>query len=102
LGRKIKQYMAEGRLIMSKTNHRRGDKDDRFNVGQRTHCFDTFHGVSVTMDGRAINASSSIATENSKGVRRDKAGAKKFIASRTRFHNRMACDKIVREGSLED
>lgn len=83
---------------MSKTNHRRGHTKKRFSLGMQTGGFVTFNGGRTTMDGRRINASASIASENSKSVRRDRAGAKKFIASRTRFYDRMACDKIVREG----
>ena len=88
---------------MSKTNHRRGHVKKRYSLGQQTGRwgFVTFNGGRTTMDGKRINASSTVASENSKQVRRDRAGAKKFIASRTRFHDRMACDKIVREGLQE-
>lgn len=86
---------------MSKTNHRRGHVKKRYDLGQQTGGFVTFNGGRTTMNGKRINASSTIASENSKQVRRDRAGAKKFIASRTRFHDRMACDKIVREGLEE-
>jgi len=86
---------------MSKTNHRRGHDKKRYDLGRQTGGFITFSGSRTTMDGKCINASSTVASENSKQIRRDRAGAKKFISSRTRFHDRMACDKIVREGLQE-
>lgn len=85
---------------MSKTNHRRGFVDTRFNDGQRTSGFVTFSGGRIALDGTDVAASSGVASGNSRSIARDKAGAKKFIASRGRFHDRMGLQKIVK--NLED
>lgn len=88
---------------MAKTNHGRnyhGKKHSRYGIGSGG--FTTFHGKRETMDGKCINASSTAASGQKKAIRRDRAGAKKFLASRGRFYDRMACDRIVKEGLIDD
>ena len=81
-----------------KTNHRRGDKDKGFNLGQRTSGYYIFGNSRKTMDGDVVGAGSTMSAESSRGIQRARAGAKKFVHSRARFRDRMACAKIVREG----
>jgi len=86
---------------VSKTNHRRGNKSPRFCLGQKT-CgrYVTWAGYGETViSGLRVNASAIVSSEAAKGVRRDKAGAKKFVRSRTRFHENAALQKLVK--SLE-
>lgn len=87
---------------MSNTNHRRNFHEAKFDSsGQRSGGFETFSGMRVTMDGRAINARATVAAEQKEAIRRDRAGAKKFISSRVRFYDRMACHAIV-QGAGDD
>lgn len=82
---------------MSKTNHQRGDKDNRFWLGQkRGPSYHIFSNSRKTMDGEWIGAGSTCTSESSRGVQRARAGAKKFVHSRTRFRDRMACHKLLR------
>ena len=81
-----------------KTNHRRGDKDKGFNLGQRTSGYHIFSNGRKTMGGDVVGAGSTMTSESSRGIQRDRAGAKKFVHSRARFRDRMGCAKIVREG----
>ena len=81
-----------------KTNHRRGFVATRFHNGQKAHGFVTWSGKGETpLSGRGVNAHATVASENSRSVGRDKAGAKKFVRSRTRFHEDAALRKIVRD-----
>jgi hypothetical protein len=83
---------------MSKTNHQRGFKANRFHNGQQSGGFITFNGRGETVvSGRAVGACSTLASENSRSVARDRAGAKKYVRSRTRFHEDAALKKLVRE-----
>lgn len=87
---------------MSGHNHRRGGgfKDQKFDHGQRTSGYTTFSGHGETpLSGRKINASSvnGDATDGAKGVRKDRAGAKKFIHSRTRLHEGAALKRIAKD-----
>ena len=87
---------------MSGHNHRRGSgyRDQKFDTGQRTSRYTTFSGHGETpLSGRRINAYSSNAnaTDGAKGVRKDKAGAKKFIHSRTRHHEGAALQRIAKD-----
>lgn len=84
---------------MSKTNHRRGFVANRFWMGQRTSAFGIFSNSRKTMTGERVCSGSTVAKESSRGIQRDRAGAKKFVHSRARFRDRMACQKIVREGA---
>lgn len=82
-----------------KTNHRRGFVAPRFQNGQKAHGFVTWSGKGETpLSGRGVNAHATLAPENSRDVARQKAGAKKFVRSRTRFHEDAALQKLVREG----
>ena len=73
-----------------KTNHQRGFKE------KRSSRHDFSHGGSymkVTEDGKVILAAGGgwgDACRGKRGLRRDKAGAKKFVNSRERFHSKAA------------
>lgn len=78
-----------------KTNHQRNFKDTK---GPR---YDYYHGggsLRITEGGKAIQAyggGHGDACCGKRGMRRDKAGAKKFVRSRTRFHNKAHLKKMV-------
>jgi hypothetical protein len=79
-----------------KTNHRRGYVAPNFYNGQKKGGFVTWSGHGeTTLSGKRVNACATHGSENSLQVRRDKAGAKKFVRSRTRFHEKAALKKIV-------
>lgn len=78
-----------------KTNHRRGYKAPNFKNGMRSSGYVTFQGHRDTIDGHRINAFSTVAMGNSESVRRDRAGAKKFIHSRARTRDKDYCSKLV-------
>lgn len=81
-----------------KTNHRRGYVAPNFQHGQKSGGFVTWHGSGETpVSGRAVGACATVASENSRSVARDKRGAKKFVRSRTRFHEDAALRKLVKE-----
>jgi hypothetical protein len=85
-----------------KTNHRRGFVARGDSYKCIAHGFVTFHGHGeTTLSGRRVNASATLASENSRGVRRDRAGAKKFIHSRTRFHEDAALRLLIKNGDFE-
>lgn len=73
---------------VSKTNHHRGFVAKRFTLGQRSH-HAHYKGVKeFTLDGHILMACGDIFTENAKGIRRSRAGAKKFVHSRRRRADR--------------
>lgn len=85
---------------MSGHNHRRGSgyRDQKFSQGQRTSRYTTFSETAETpLSGKFIlaHAANNDKTNGSQGVRRDKAGAKKYIHSRTRHHEDAALIKIA-------
>jgi hypothetical protein len=80
---------------MSKTNHARGFVDYRFNLGQRTSRYFTGSFKQTTIEGDTVVATSTVCSENSTGVRRDRAGAKKFVHSRRRRADRDFLKKMV-------
>jgi hypothetical protein len=86
-----------------KTNHQRGfvEKYRKYGIGKGEFTTFSGHGETV-LSGRRINATATVASENSTGVRRDKAGAKKFVHSRTRFHEDAALKRLVRDGFDEE
>jgi len=91
---------------MSGHNHRNGKgKDPKFNQGQRSSGYVTFHGRGKTpLSGKAISAGAvnGDATDGAKGVRKSRAGAKKFIHSRTRHHEDAALKKIAAQIMADD
>lgn len=87
---------------MSGHNHRRGSgyRDRKFHVGQRCSGYIVFFGRGETpLSGKKISASSNCGdhTDGAKGVRKDRAGAKKFIHSRTRHHEDAALKRIAKD-----
>ena len=82
-----------------KTNHRRNFKDKR----SPRAVFDKYVVKFVrqtTVDGKVISASATSGDHcnGKRGIRRDVAGAKKFVRSRVRFHNKMALRKEMKDG----
>lgn len=76
-----------------KTNQRRNFVAKRF-VPRPVGC------MKITDDGKIIIAGGGYYHDyccGKRGHRRDKKGAKKFVNSRTRFHNRMALQRTVKE-----
>lgn len=78
------------RAINMKTNHRRNFKDKKFHIGQRKPSYLICAVGQTCLDGTRVGASATNgdATCGSRGVRRDKAGAKKFVHSRRRRRDR--------------
>ncbi len=73
---------------MTKTNHARGFKDIKFTMGQRS-CHAHYKVVKAeALDGELLIACGDIFSENAKGIRRSRAGAKKFVHSRRRRRDR--------------
>lgn len=83
---------------MSKTNHRKGNVKKRYVLGQSDGRYRVFSNGRTSMDGTHVGAGSTASSEASRSIQRQRAGAKKFVQSRTRFRDRMSCDRIVREG----
>jgi hypothetical protein len=67
-----------------KTNHQRGFVARRFTY----RGYYTFWGKAEPLDGSIINAWATVASGRHQYVRRDRAGAKKFLHSRRRRHDR--------------
>jgi L-ribulose-5-phosphate 3-epimerase UlaE len=73
---------------MTKTNHARGFKDIKFTMGQRSHHAYYKCVKEETLSGDIIIACGTTFSENAKGIRRSRAGAKKFVHSRRRRADR--------------
>lgn len=73
---------------MSHTNHRRQHTKTRYNLGQQKGGTQTFGGYSADISGARHSACSTVFGESSKLIRRDRAGAKKFVHSRRRRADR--------------
>lgn len=86
---------------MPKTNHQRGFKGKR-------HGFSRYvifsGGAYLPLSGRIVGAQATCGDHccGKRGIRRDRRGAKKFIHSRTRLHERIALAKIVKEIDADD
>lgn len=78
-----------------KTNHQRNfvEKYRQYGVGCGSFVTGMYKGETL-LSGKPVNAIATLASQNSFGVRRDRAGAKKFVRSRTRFHENAALKKI--------
>lgn len=82
-----------------KTNHQRRFKERKGPRADLERAYHTWSGTAQTpMSGRVIRASSTVAAEQKKAVRRDKAGAKKFVHSRERFHENAATRVAAKMG----
>ena len=78
-----------------KTNHNRGFQDPGSDIAGG---FTVFQGHGETpLSGKRVFACATRAGETERAIRRDRAGAKKFVHSRTRFHEDAALKKIVRD-----
>lgn len=87
---------------MSHTNHRRGDVKKRYYLGQQTGGFTIFSNRIVgPVSGESVAAHATVASESSKGVRRSRAGAKSFIATRFRRMEDQALNRNIRNGEYD-
>lgn len=75
---------------MSKTNHNRNFKAKKFKSDGsfRRLSYLTFSGGVVCLDGELVTACASIASENKHMIAKSRRGAKKFINSRRKRHDR--------------
>jgi len=81
-----------------KTNHRRSFSDKRHSRAVFNE-YIVGNFSKIADDGKYISAGSTSGDHccGKRGIRRDKAGAKKYVNSRTRFHNKMALDRQINE-----
>lgn len=83
-----------------KTNHQRGYKEKRDPnvVFSRYTVFS--ESVKLDLSGRSVNAHVTCGdhTNGKRGIAKDRRGAKKFLHSRGRFHEKMALQKMVKAG----
>lgn len=84
-----------------KTNHQRGFKEKR---SSRQVYAKYFVGggetVKLTLSDRAVAAFPPTCgdhTNAKRGIAKDKRGAKKYVNSRTRFHENAATKKLIKE-----
>lgn len=87
-----------------KTNHNRNFKENRdpnavfnsYNVFGQT--------VQLTLSDRAVGAGVSCGdhVNGKRGIAKDRRGAKKFINSRSRFHEGMALNRLVKEIDIQN
>jgi hypothetical protein len=87
-----------------KTNHQRGFKEDRDpNVVFNRY---TVFGETVTLglSDRSVSAHVTCGdhTNGKRGIAKDRRGAKKFLNSRSRFHENAALRRIVSEIDIQN
>ena len=76
-----------------KTNHRRG-----FQAGTHRDKAMTGYSAKLPLSGESISASvTNDFADGNRGMAKAIRGAKKFIRSRTRFHENRAVEKLARE-----
>lgn len=83
-----------------KTNHKRGFKDDKAPRAVYSRYIVFGQCVSLPLSDRSVCASATCGdhTNGKRGIARDRRGAKKYINSRSRFHENMALQKMVASG----
>jgi hypothetical protein len=86
-----------------KTNHRRGFKDKRDPNAVFTHYQLLGSPVTLALADRKISAGATTGdhTNGKRGIARDKAGAKKYRASRSRFHEGMALKRLIKNSRCQ-
>lgn len=80
-----------------KANHQRGFKDRRSSRSVFRSYFAGGSGNYLPLSDRIVSAyaTSGDHTNGKRGIARDVAGAKKYVRSRTRFHENAATRKIA-------
>lgn len=86
---------------MSKTNHQRNFKAKKHGP-TRYHLFWGRGHTPLSDKDIQASASGGDACCGKRGHRRDRRGAKKFIHSRTRLHERIALAKLAKEIDADD
>lgn len=87
-----------------KTNHKRGFKDDKAPRAVYSRYIVFGQCVSLPLSDRSVCASATCGdhTNGKRGIARDRRGAKKYINSRSRFHENAALKRIVQSVDLDD
>lgn len=86
-----------------KTNHQRGFKDRRDSRAVFANYFAGGSSNHLPLSDRIVAAYANCGdhTDGKRGIARDVAGAKKYVRSRTRFHENAATRKLAREATAE-
>jgi hypothetical protein len=85
-----------------KTNHQRQYKSTHDPRAVFTSYYVGGNSRRLELSGRKVSACATCGdhTNGKRGIAKDKRGAKKFVNSRARFHERQALAKIVRRGEM--
>ena len=88
---------------MSKTNHQRGFAAEKDPKASEMPYVTFSRGVKLPLSDRAVGATSSAgdATNGKHGIAKGRKGAKKFINSRTRFHENAAVKSLLKKDESE-
>lgn len=80
-----------------KTNHQRKFKELTDPNAVRTRYIVYYASVKLSLSDRIVTAGVTCSdhTNGKRGIAKDRRGAKKFITSRTRFHERAALKRLV-------
>jgi hypothetical protein len=80
-----------------KTNHKRGFKDTKAPRAVFSRYIVFGQCVKLELSGRSVAASVTCGdhTNGKRGIAKDRRGAKKYIHSRSRFHEKAALQKMV-------
>ncbi|WP_410950992.1 hypothetical protein [Pseudomonas sp. S1(2024)] len=83
-----------------KTNHRRNFKETRDPRAVFARYIVGGNSRRLELSDREVTAYATCTshTNGKRGIARDKCGAKKFVNSRARFHERQALARLVRKG----
>lgn len=83
-----------------KINHKRNFKDTKAPRAVFSQYIVFGQCVKLELSGRSVAASATCGdhTNGKRGIAKDRRGAKKFIRSRSRFHENMALQKMVASG----
>lgn len=87
-----------------KTNHKRGFKDDKDPRAVYSRYIVFGQCVSLPLSDRSVSASVTCGdhTNGKRGIARDRRGAKKYISSRSRFHENAALKRMVQTIELDE
>lgn len=86
-----------------KTNHNRGFKDDKAPRAVYSRYIVFGQCVSLPLSDRSVSAHATCGdhTNGKRGIARDRRGAKKYINSRSRFHENAALKRLVQTIELD-
>lgn len=87
-----------------KTNHQRGFRDARAPRQVFAKYFVGSNSIHSELADRIVSACATCGdhTNGKRGIARDKRGAKKFVSSRTRFHENAATRRLANGGDSAD